>query len=203
MNKLVELVKLKVGAGYCWGTQGEVLTPDLLKQLIQNFGEDHYCLPNGVRADKWMGKQVFDCSGLIVWASQKLGVMSTKEDATAATLFNSFCTPIGRQEVKAGDLVFYRNTHDGEIAHVGVMECSYRTIEAKSTKEGVVYGDISDFNMYGRLKVNLNTHRPIVQRLIDTGLIQSPEYWDTHLVTGGSIKAEYAMIVIEKLLDKI
>lgn len=196
MNKLLELVKNKIGCGYVWGSQGETLTPEVLQNFIDNFGKEHYILSDGTRADKWLGKQCFDCSGLIVWALTKLGLFSG--DATASDLFYNYCTPIGFQECKPGDLVFRRNAA-GDIVHVGVYAGNGDTIEAKGTAAGVVKGRAIDFNMFGKLKFNLEAHSPMVQALLDKKAIKDPEYWDNNLREGGTLKADYVIIVLKAL----
>jgi cell wall-associated NlpC family hydrolase len=202
MNRLVELVKQKVGCGYVWGSQGEILSMHELARFIANFGKEHYYLPNGITAERWLGREVFDCSGLIVWAFRGLGIMDKWEDATAEDLFRGYCEPIGRQEVQEGDLVF-RKADSGSIVHVGVALADGRTIEAEGTATGVVYGDIDSFNMFGRVKHNLGYHTPLVARLISLGVVRTPEYWDANLVAGGTLKADYVMSVLENLIKKI
>jgi cell wall-associated NlpC family hydrolase len=198
MNKLLELVKPKLGCGYVWGTQGEVLTPGLLARLKHDFGTEHYDLADGTKASKWMNQQVFDCSGLIVWALRKLQLVVPDFDATAAELFG-MCTPIGLQEIRPGDLVF-RKTNSA-IVHVGVYLADGHTIEAQGTALGVVIGDAASFNMFGRLNFNLETAtNPITKGLLARQAIKDPQYWDDHLVPGGLIKAEYVIIVLKKLL---
>jgi cell wall-associated NlpC family hydrolase len=196
MNKLLNLVKEKVGCGYVWGSQGESLTPEKLNQFIEWFGREHYFLSDGTKADKWMGKQCFDCSGLIVWALSKLGLFSG--DATASDLFYNYCTPIGFQEIKPGDLLFRKN--QSGIVHVGVYAGNGDTIEAKGTAAGVVKGRAIDFNIFGRLKFDLNSYGEITQALINKGAIKDPSYWENNLIPGGTIKADYVIIVLKKLL---
>lgn len=178
MNKLVELCKTKIGCGYVWGGQGEVLTEDVLKNLVNNFGKEHYVLSDGTRADKWLGKQVFDCSGLIIWALNKSGLEIP--DDTANGLYHKYCEPISFNNIKDGDLVFRQNKNSGEIVHVGIYSGNGNTIEAKSTSSGVVQGRAIDFNMYGRLKFDLDIPESfdskLVQSLIKIGS-NSPHTW--------------------------
>ncbi|HEX9061110.1 MAG TPA: peptidoglycan endopeptidase, partial [Clostridia bacterium] len=80
MNKLLALARTKLGCGYVWGCQGEILTPQLLNTLKNKYGAQHYELGNGVSASKWVGSQVFDCSGLIVWCLNELGFIAAGQD---------------------------------------------------------------------------------------------------------------------------
>jgi hypothetical protein len=138
---LLEMCLSKVGCGYVWGAQGEILTRDVLNRLIQLHGRQKYYF-SGYSAEKWLGKQVFDCSGLIVWAANKLGIFQA--DYTAAGLYN-LCQPV--QSPEAGDLCF-----NADLTHVGIYAGNGRYLHAKGTKDGVVITDKYTFTKFGRLK---------------------------------------------------
>ncbi len=138
---LLEMCLPKVGCGYVWGAQGEILTRDVLNRLIRLHGRQKYYF-SGYSAEKWFGKQVFDCSGLIVWAANKLGIFQA--DYTAAGLYN-LCQPI--QSPSVGDLCFNKN-----LTHVGIYAGNGRYLHAKGTKDGVVITDKYTFVKFGRLK---------------------------------------------------
>ena len=148
-KKFLELVKSKVGCGYAWATQGETLTEQLLRSFVQQWGEGKYYF-DGYSAEKWLGKECFDCSGLIVWALQQLGLLTT--DLTADGLYR-ICEPISRAALEPGDLVFYQNSN-GYKTHVGVYMGNGRVIHARGTAYGVVETEMfSSFTAFGRLKV--------------------------------------------------
>lgn len=148
-KKFLELVKSKVGCGYAWATQGETLTEQLLRSFVQQWGEGKYYF-GGYSAEKWLGKECFDCSGLIVWALQQLGLLTT--DLTADGLYR-ICEPISRAALEPGDLVFYQNSN-GYKTHVGVYMGNGRVIHARGTAYGVVETEMfSSFTAFGRLKV--------------------------------------------------
>ena len=148
-NRFLELVKSKVGCGYVYGTQGEILIKVLLDTLINRFGRSNYYF-DGYSAEKWLGKQCFDCSGLIVWALQQLGLLTT--DLTADGLYR-ICEPISRAALEPGDLVFYQNSN-GYETHVGVYMGNGKVIHARGTAYGVVETEMfSSFTAFGRLKV--------------------------------------------------
>jgi hypothetical protein len=161
MNKLLELARTKLGAGYIWSAQGQVLTEKLLKDFISWHGESHYLFTDSqgtVNARKWLGKQCFDCSGLVLWCLQELGVMNKKDDYDAATFYHKWCNPITLSSLLPGDLVFRRNSV-AQIVHIGIYNGGNTVVEAKGTRYGVVIGDIKDFNLYGRLKFNLEENK--------------------------------------------
>jgi cell wall-associated NlpC family hydrolase len=69
----------------------------------------------------------FDCSGLVVYAAGRAGIRlpRTAHEQLQAGV------PIGRQELKAGDLVFMRLTH--KELHVGIAVDGDRFVHAPST----------------------------------------------------------------------
>lgn len=138
---MLEMCLPKVGCGYVWGSQGEMCTKEFLNKMAKMFGSKHYYF-EGFSAEKWLGKQVFDCSGLIVWAGNLLGIL--KGDYTAAGLYNlcdKVTTPV------AGDLCF----NDG-LTHVGIYAGNGKYLHAKGTRDGVVITDKYTFTKFGRLK---------------------------------------------------
>jgi cell wall-associated NlpC family hydrolase len=199
MSKLVDMVLPKLGCGYVWGSQGEILTQATLRTFKIRFGAKHYDLPGGISASKWLGKQVFDCSGLIVWALQRLGVFHSSADASAADLYYSWCNSVDKASLRPGDLVFRKTGND--IVHVGVYYKDGSVIEAKSTNAGVVIGDVDSFNMHGRLRlISEPALNPLVQKLVDKKVIKDPAYWETNLVSGKAVKADYLLIVFKAIL---
>ena len=148
-KKFLELIRSKLGCGYVYGAQGEILIKVLLDTLINRFGRSNYYF-DGYSAEKWLGKECFDCSGLIVWALQQLGLLNT--DLTADGLYR-ICEPISRAALEPGDLVFYQNSN-GYKTHVGVYMGNDKVIHARGTAYGVVETELfASFTAFGRLKV--------------------------------------------------
>jgi len=150
------------------------MTQILLTFLIKTFGISHYSLSDGTNAKKWIGQRCFDCSGLIVWCLQQLGLIPTNADYTAATLYSKMCTPVKVKEIEPGDLLFIRDGNN-VINHVGIYAGNYKTIEAINTKRGVVEGDSRRFNVYGRLKLNLEEEENIMLTKILNDICASAE----------------------------
>jgi hypothetical protein len=100
-----------------------------------------------------MGKQIFDCSGLIVWALQQLELISATDDYNTDGLLG-LCTRLkDRSQLQPGDLVFGGNGNS--TWHVGVYVGDGLTVQAECTAIGVVKTNWEQFNswsMYGRLK---------------------------------------------------
>ena len=131
--------------GYVWGTFGSVLTEDLLSYKIEQFGDDVLEYEDIIR-EKWMGRRVVDCAGLI------------KSYAWYA--------PGGDVEYTAGDMPdwgtdgFYENAEEkgpidtlpdtpgmlvySEKGHIGVYIGGGWAIEAISHAGGVVKTRVAD-----------------------------------------------------------
>ena len=102
--------------------------------------------------------RAFDCSGLIMYFLQNQKGIS--DDRTARGIYSTLCTPINREMLYPGDLVF-RADKTGKIAHCGIVYAvndDYADIlESKGRDYGVVlsYFNIKngyEWNRYGRLK---------------------------------------------------
>ncbi len=149
-QNFIDLVSSKIGCGYVWGGQGQILTQDVLNQLINTYGREHYYFDDGTTAEKWLGYQVFDCSGLIVWTLQKIGLIIGDYNTDGLL---SLCEQLSSMdELQAGDLLFKGDSSSTD--HVGIYVGSGYTIHARSTAVGVVKTSWEDYNkwsMYGRL----------------------------------------------------
>lgn len=168
MNKLLALASTKLGCGYVWGAQGEMLTAEKLQWFKNTFGASHYDFSN-VSASKWIGKQVFDCSGLVVWALQQLGHITVNQDYSAGMLYNQLCTHLTKGDIVPGDLVFIQS--GGDITHVGIYAGNGKTVEAKGTSYGVVEGNVNGFNLYGRLKFDIGDTEEVKEAPIGVGTV--------------------------------
>lgn len=151
IEKLIDLVNSKIGCGYVFGGQNDKpLTKEALASLVKIFGRSHYYFSN-YSAERWLGKEYYDCSGLIVYALQKMGLIPVNADYTADSMFNLLCIPINKAELKAGDLCF--NKTSSGIVHVGVYMGDNRVTHARGTFYGVVNTALFEsFNSFGRLK---------------------------------------------------
>ena len=156
VNRLLELAKTKLGCGYVWGSDGEheVLTQEDLNNYIKTHGRNHYVFNDSqgvVDASKWIGKQCFDFSGLIVYCLRKLGYINQNQDYNAEMFLSQLCTTVAYKDLKEGDLVFIKNEKN-EINHIGIYAGDGKVVEAIGTRWGVCYGHIERFNLFGRLK---------------------------------------------------
>jgi len=134
--------ELEAGAGYTYGTSGEILTAARLKELRKTWGDEHYDIDikkdgkviETVHADKWIGTMVYDCSGYVSYALAKAGITKQGWRGNHGMIRNEICRPIQEADLRPGDLVF----DDGHVAVVW-DSTQKTTIEANGTKSGVCH----------------------------------------------------------------
>ena len=151
---LVDMCMEYLGFGYVWGSPSphdklEILTENKLNFYENMFGKDRYhfnMIIDGqnvpVSALKWLGKKTVDCSGMIVYAANKLGLI--KGDYTAKGLYN-LCEHIDNPEY--GCLCF-----NEKLTHVGIYIGNGRYLHARGTYWGVVITDKYNFVKFGVLE---------------------------------------------------
>ena len=140
---LIEKFKyaVEVKGGYIWGKSGQVWT-----QQDQNNTSNEQAIKYG---SKWIGHQVWDCSGLFRWAYKQLG---TDCAHGSNSIYNRYCKDKGRlrngkkhatnEELKPGTAVFTGVEEDH--GHIGLYIGGGEVIEAKGTAYGVVTGKVTD-----------------------------------------------------------
>lgn len=141
--------------GYIWGKYGQVWT-----QAQQTAVEND---PSGREQTKkwgarWIGKRVFDCSGLWYYIMKKFGSYVYHG---SNTMWNKYCMDKGKivngkkengEELKPGTAVFLYKAAENNRHHVGVYIGGGKCIEAKGTYYGVVQSDISHWDEWGEIK---------------------------------------------------
>lgn len=83
------------------------------------------------------GPNAFDCSGFTKYVYQSLGITLPRVAASQATVG----TPVSRDNLKEGDLVFFAN--GGYIDHVGIYVGNGKMIHAGSSSASICYADLS------------------------------------------------------------
>ena len=84
-----------------------------------------------------MGPNSFDCSGFVFTMSRDaIGIQLPR---TSRSIYNS-TTPIEKENLEPGDLVFFKTTGSGKISHVGIFIGDNKFIHAASDgpKTGVI-----------------------------------------------------------------
>jgi len=95
------------------------------------------------RALSWLGvryrfggqdeKKGFDCAGLV----RRAFASAVDLPRTAAAQYGQGCA-VPREELRAGDLVFFRNTYKPGISHVGIYIGEGNFVHAASKRRSVV-----------------------------------------------------------------
>jgi len=140
-QELVAWAKSKLGLPYCYGTFGQIWTQDLLQTKTKQY-PSHYGSARAAEYKRRIGKQVFDCVGLIkgfLWWDGKSVKYSAAQDVSADGMLGK-CREKGEAAgipELPGVLVFL----DG---HVGVYIGGGEVIEARGFAYGVVKTRLKD-----------------------------------------------------------
>jgi gamma-D-glutamyl-L-lysine dipeptidyl-peptidase len=81
----------------------------------------------------------FDCSGLVLYAWRRLGVVVARDAYAQAEL----AAPVDLDDVQAGDLYFFARP-GRRVHHVGIVVRPGRMVHASETGGGLVEEDLSD-----------------------------------------------------------
>lgn len=145
--------------GYIWDGRGQIWTQEMqdkaTREMTVRYGQ------------RWVGRRVADCSGLFVWAYDKMG-----EDIFhgSNTIYNKHTSKIGslfgEVEILPGTAVF--QVSEGRRTHIGLYVGDEKVIEARGTKSGVIESDLSEWDEWGTLSaVDYTGMEPDVM-IIDT-----------------------------------
>ena len=135
-KKVNDFVKSKLGCGYAYGSEGQTLSPDLLKRFKKKFGKNVKDSTN-----KWMNIECYDCSGLVMKALKEAGI----------NVHHSAHWTWTEDMKKRGDIkdipndklcLVFRKGKSGEMVHIGVYLGNGKVIEAKGADYGVVETDL-------------------------------------------------------------
>ena len=150
ITNTLNIAKTCVGGKYIFGAQGTKITESYVRKQNgkhpQYFtgGRFDFLLNIGKRCDasgswKFPDDYAWDCSGLWWYSANKAGIYGKNIDTTANTYYHSYCTPIEKAELRAGDAVFYQNS-SGRVTHMGFVGEGGVVYEAMSGYTGVVLG---------------------------------------------------------------
>ena len=136
-SKIVEFAQSKVGCGYVWGATGQILTESKLKAFARNEHVDYNI------CKKWIGKQVFDCAGLVRAAFEKIGIQLLK-GATLQWNQRNFWEQKGKISTLPKDKVCVLYKGDGRhMEHTGIYIKNGEYIHAGGSKTGVTKQNMS------------------------------------------------------------
>ena len=161
VNKILTFMEGSVGGNYLFGGQGHVVTRDFVFEVndmypqYMNGGRLEYFLNIADSVDEENPRMLpeypydyaWDCSGLWWDCCNTLNLFDEYTDRTANQTYDDFCTPIAKEDLEPGDLVFYRNP-EGRITHMGIMGTDGYIYEAASGFVGVVKQHTLDIRIY-------------------------------------------------------
>ena len=107
--------------------------PQLYAELKTWLGTPHV----GGRAEKGTGT---DCSGMVM--KVYLAVYGIPLERNAARMYKRNCSPISRNQLREGDLVFFHGSTRGEITHVGIYLKEGKFVHTSSSR-GVRVSDLT------------------------------------------------------------
>ena len=134
-DEVVKFAKSKLGCGYVWSGYGQKLTEALLNELYNKY-------PTHIDKSickQWIGKQIYDCSGLVQKAFEVVNIklIHNADSAWKNTNWASKGTISNYPNDKV--LITYRISKDkSKMEHTGIYIGGGKFIHAKGSKYGVV-----------------------------------------------------------------
>ena len=117
-DKLIEYATKAVGAGYCWGADGQVCSRKVRQELAGRTSSQSNKNNLLITCAKWDGKRVWDCSGLFRGAWREL---DKYRSGGATTIYKSWCGEKGTIDTMPDTpgIAVFRGT-PGNMAHIGL-----------------------------------------------------------------------------------
>ncbi|MGL5459831.1 MAG: transglycosylase SLT domain-containing protein, partial [Cetobacterium sp.] len=139
-KQFIDICLSQKGNGYKLGAMGEhCSSSSVLHSLAKSYG--------GRVNIAWVGKTIFDCSGIILWAMWQMGQTSKPVRTSDMGIVNSYCTRISESELRPGDLLVQPGVH------IAVYLNNGNTIEAANPDRGVITGKKDHrYTLFARIK---------------------------------------------------
>lgn len=155
--RLLSLLDGCVGGQYVFGGQGHAITDSFIDNTYKIYpdyfdgGRLEYlrCIAQAAQSNghRFPQDYAWDCSGLWWYAANELQLYEEYTDRTAHDTYNDYCTPISKEELRPGDIVFVANL-EGRIVHMGIVGRHGFIYEAVSGFGGVVLKRTIDKRVY-------------------------------------------------------
>lgn len=133
----------------------DYIAADLKEQIAKQSSKDDKKSPGKdvkkliAEAESWKGtpykyggqtKKGADCSGFVMAVfDNALGIKLPRSSKAQA----EYCKKIKKQELRAGDIVFFSGNKKGKVSHVGLYIGDGKFIHASSSR-GVIVSDLSE-----------------------------------------------------------
>ena len=97
---------------------------------------------------KWgaTGPSAFDCSGLMVWAFEQIGVDLPRNSKAQSQADGE---SVSKSDLKPGDMVFFYSP----VSHVGIYAGNGKVLHASTSGEPVKYSDVDDMPFNSAMRV--------------------------------------------------
>lgn len=155
--RLLAFLDTCVGGQYVFGGQGHAITDEYLDETYALYpqhldkGRIEYLRAIAENAQNngyhFPEDYAWDCSGLWWYAVNELGLYDTYTDRTAHDTYHDYCTPITKDELRPGDIVFIGGP-EGRIVHMGIVGRQGYIYEAVGGFAGVVLKRTIDKRIY-------------------------------------------------------
>ena len=184
LSEFIRLITQHIDrAIYVWGGQGQIVTSETqIRRMEQTVGDADRAIAlwNKRKAAGIDPVYMFDCSGLIIWALQKLALIDY--DTTAHGLYIK-SKPINAGSVRVGDFVF--KVKEGRAVHIGIVTRQGYVTEAYGRDRGVIERamTVGGWNAYGSNPFIDTSAEVSEMKKGDTG--EAVRLWQTDLLAAG------------------
>ena len=160
VQRVLDFLETCVGGQYLFGAQGDMITTEYVSKVYKMYesyfteGRYDYFMEIAHNAEKngytFPADYAWDCSGLWWYMATELNLYEEWKDMTASDTYTRCCTPITKEELRPGDLVFIRDEEEN-IVHMGVVGVHGYIYEAAGSLIGVVKKRTVDHRRYDNI----------------------------------------------------
>ena len=136
-DQVVNFAKSKLKCGYVWGSSGQILNEQNLKEFMKNGHVDEK------RVRKWMGVQVYDCASLVVAAFNSVGIKIKSGGATSSWTKTDWLKKDTINTLPKDKVCVLFREGEGKMQHTGNYIRNNLYIHAKGSDDGVKLENLS------------------------------------------------------------
>lgn len=137
-EQVVSFAKSKLNCGYVWGSSGQLLTEQKLKEFAKNPHVDEN------RARRWIGYHVYDCASLVVASFASAGISIVRGGATSSWTKTNWLTKDTINSLPKDKVCVLFRQGEGRMQHTGIYIGNNLYIHAKGTDYGVKLENLSN-----------------------------------------------------------